>query len=72
MKKIGNILKNLLGTALASVVLILLGIIYFMVTVWIIRVGAHWAGFTAIAGDMAILTAGIITGSAIIGSAIQN
>ena len=70
--KMKNILGNLLSTAIASVVLVLLGIVYFMVTVFIIRVGATWAGFTAIAGDMVVLTAGIVTAAAILGSAIQD
>ncbi len=64
-------LSNLAVTIVASVVLILLGIVYFMLTTWVIKIGAYLAGLT-VGGDMVVLTAGIITAAAIIGSAIQQ
>ncbi len=63
---------NLALTIVASLVLILLGIIYFMVTVWIIKIGAGWAGYAVLDGNMVVLTAGIVTAAAMIGSAIQH
>lgn len=63
---------NLLTTVAASVILILLGIVYFMITVWMIKIGASWAGFPGLSGDWVVLTAGIVTAAAIIGSAIQK
>jgi hypothetical protein len=65
-------LSNLVVTIVASVVLILLGIIYFMLTIWVIKVGAQFAGLALVGGDMVVLTAGIVTAAAIIGSAIQQ
>jgi hypothetical protein len=65
-------ISNLAVTAIASMVLILLGIIYFMVTVWMIKIGAQWAGFTNIEGNMVVLGACIVTAAAMIGSAIQK
>ncbi len=67
VKKLGN-----LGlTLLASALLILLGIVYFMITVWVIKIGAGWAGAVA-EGSTIVLTAGIVTAAAMIGSAIQQ
>ena len=63
---------NLLMTIVASVLLILLGIIYFMLSMWMIKVGASWAGLGTVNGNFVILTAGIVTAAAIIGSAIQK
>jgi len=63
---------NLSVTIVASLVLILLGVIYFMLTIWIIKIGAQWAGFKAIEGSTVVLTAGIVTAAALIGSAIQQ
>ncbi|MFH1642253.1 MAG: hypothetical protein ABIC04_05105 [Nanoarchaeota archaeon] len=63
---------NLAVTVVASLVLIFLGIIYFMLTIWIIKMGAAWAGYQAIDGSMVVLTAGIVTAAAMIGSAIQQ
>jgi len=65
-------LANLSITIVASLILILLGILYFMITMWVIKVGAYWAGFKDVAGNMVLLTAGIITAAAMIGSAIQQ
>lgn len=59
-------------TVVASFVLILLGIVYFMLTIWIIKIGAQWAGFTNVEGNMVVLGACIVTAAAMIGSAIQQ
>lgn len=64
--------KNLLLLLISSVLLILVGIIYFMLTVWIIKVGASWAGYAAIEGSTVVLTAGIVTAAAMVGSALQK
>jgi hypothetical protein len=68
-------LKNLAGlglTVVTSAILILLGIVYFMITIWMIKIGAGWAGFKGIEGSWVVLTSGIVTAAAIIGSAIQK
>ncbi|MFH1127732.1 MAG: hypothetical protein ABIG84_01570 [archaeon] len=65
-------LSALFVTVAASVVLIFVGIVYFMLTVWIIKMGATWAGLADVTGDMILLTAGIVTAAAMIGSAIQK
>lgn len=59
-------------TAIASLLLILLGILYFMLSVWIIKIGAGWAGYPDVSGEMVVLTAGIITAASLVGSAIQR
>lgn len=63
---------NLLLTIVASLVLVLLGIIYFMITIWMIKIGASWAGYSDIEGTMVVLTAGIVTAATILGSALQR
>jgi len=65
-------LANLGVTIAASFVLIFLGIVYFMITIWIIKIGASWAGFSNVQGSTVVLTTGIITAAALIGSAIQK
>ena len=59
-------------TLIASVMLILLGIVYFMLTIWIIKIGASWAGYKSLEGNMIVLTAGIVTAAALIGSALKK
>ncbi|PIY60749.1 hypothetical protein COY95_00170 [Candidatus Woesearchaeota archaeon CG_4_10_14_0_8_um_filter_47_5] len=70
-----SVTKGLAGltvTILASLVLIVLGIVYYMVTIWIIKMGAGWAGYSAVDGGTVVLTAGIVTAASMIGSAIQR
>jgi hypothetical protein len=67
-----NRFNKLLVTIVASAVLILLGIVYFMITVWIIKIGGSWAGLQSVSGNTIVLTAGIVTAAAIVGSAIQQ
>lgn len=68
MKNMGN----LAVTIATSLVLIFLGIIYFMLTIFIIKIGASWAGYSSVNGDMVVLGTCIITAAAMIGSAIQQ
>ena len=63
---------GLVVTVVASAVLLLLGIIYYMITVWVIKMGASWAGYPSLEGNMVVLTAGIVTAASMIGSAIQR
>ncbi|HDP73813.1 MAG TPA: hypothetical protein ENN46_02545 [Candidatus Woesearchaeota archaeon] len=72
MKAVAGWLFGLGVTALASIMLILLGIVYFMLATWIIKLGATWAGVTPVDGNMVILTAGIITAASMIGSALKR
>lgn len=65
-------MQALLLTLMASVLLIVLGIIYFMITIFIIKISAQWAGYGTVAGTTVVLTAGIVTAAAMIGSAIQR
>lgn len=72
MREIASAFRGLAVMALSSVLLLLMGIIYFMVTVWIISVGASWAGYPNLDGSMVVLTAGIVTAASMIGSSIRR
>jgi len=65
-------LTGLALTIVASLVLIFLAILYFMLSIWTIKIGASWAGINDLQGGTIVLTSGIITAAAIIGSAIQS
>ncbi len=70
--KISQGLAGLVVTAVASAVLLLLGILYYMITIWVIKMGATWAGYATVDGTIIVLTAGIVTAASMIGSAIQR
>ena len=67
-----NSLTGLGLTLVSSVLLILLGVVYFMLTVWIVKMGSSWAGYKAVEGSTVVLTAGIVTAAALIGSSLQK
>ena len=69
---LGEIFTGLAATAIASVVLLVLGIVYYMITIWVIKMGAGWAGYPNLEGNMVVLTAGIVTAASMIGSALQK
>lgn len=52
--------------------ILILGIIYFMVSIWVVKLGASWAGFKSLEGHTVVLTAGIITAATLISSAMQK
>ena len=72
MANVVDKLRNLIVLFISSIILIVLGIVYFMVTIWIIKVGASWAGFPNVEGGTVVLTAGIITAASMIGSTLQR
>ena len=65
-------ISGLLLTIVASMMFILLGVVYFMLSIWMIKIGAQWAGFTNVDGGMVVIGACIVTAAAVIGSAIQQ
>ena len=72
MNKLVGSIGFLVGVILTSLLLIVLGIVYFAFSIWIIKVGANWAGYPDINGGYVILTAGIITAAILIGSSIRK
>jgi len=65
-------MSGLLTILITSIVLILLGMVYFMLTIWMIKIGAEWAGFRNVEGGMVVLGACIITAATMIGSASKK
>lgn len=72
MKKHISLVGNLLVTVVASLLMVLISVIYFMITIWVIKLGATWTGYPDLDGGTVILTAGVITAGIIISSALQK
>jgi len=70
--KIIRSLGGLTFTIISSIIMILMAIIYFMVIVWIVKIGAKWSGYGNIEGGMVVLTSGIVTAAVMIGSALRQ
>ena len=57
---------------ISALLFVLMGVVFFFINVWIIKVGAGIAGFKALSGDWVILTAGILTAASVISSALKR
>ena len=70
MQRSGPI-EDLLVTIIASVILIIMGVVYFILTLWIVKFGSNMLGYNP-DSNLAVLSTAIIVGSIMIGSAIKN
>ena len=64
-------IDNLFVTVIASVILIVMGIVYFIATLCIIKISSNLLGYTPDA-NWAVLSAAIVVVGIMIGSAIKN
>lgn len=64
-------LKAIGFTVVASALLILLGLVYFMINLWIVKVGSGMLGF-APTSDWAVLAAALLTVGGVVGSTIKK
>lgn len=67
-----NLISGVVLTLVMSVMFIVLSILYFFISLFIIKVAANWAGYAATDGSTIVLTAGIIAAASIIGSAMKR
>ncbi|MBS3814994.1 MAG: hypothetical protein KGY45_00340 [Hadesarchaea archaeon] len=72
MSEIKEGLKNLLITSIASVLLVVLGIIYFGITLWIIKIASKTFFGTGLEANWAVLSAAILATGAIIASTLEK
>ena len=69
--KVVDALSELVGSVVAFVVMILLGIASFFVTVFIVREGSQLAGYSP-SGDFVVLSASMIVVAAILAGTNQS
>lgn len=60
---------NLVSILIASVLLIILGLVYFMINLWIVTTGAGMLGVTP---EMPVLSAVLLTFAGIVASALSQ
>ena len=66
-----GLFENLIVTVLASLLLIAMGIIYFIATLWIIKFSSGLMGYSPDA-NWVVLSSAIIVVGIVVGSAIKN
>jgi len=70
MRKIA-LLENMIVTVIASLILIAMGIVYFIVTLWIVKFSSSLMNYNPDANSV-ILASAVIVAGIMIGSAIKN
>ena len=74
MKGLGTAWSLGLGVVqglVASVILIAIGLIYFIVALWIVKVGSGLLGYT-LDGNWAVLSASLISVGSMLGSSLKK
>lgn len=56
----------------ASLILVILGLLYFMLTLWIVKLGSKLVGFEALDGNWLVLAASIIATGSIMASSLRR
>ena len=64
-------LENLIVTMAASIILIAMGLVYFIVTLWVIKFSSGLLGYKP-DSNWVVLSAAIIVVGIMVGSAIKN
>ena len=59
-------------TIVASALLILLGLVYFMINLWIVKVGSGMLGYTDLSANWGVLAAALLTVGGVVGSTIRK
>ncbi len=55
-----------------SLILIIIGLLYFILTLWIVKFGANLVGYKDLSADWAVLSASIIAVGSIMSSSMQK
>lgn len=66
-----SLIENLIVTVIASLILIAMGMVYFVVTLAIVKFSSGFLGYNP-DGNWAVLSAAVIVTGIMIGSAIKN
>ena len=67
----GGLFESLIVTVIASLILIAMGLVYFILTLWVIKFGSGLMGYS-IDGNWAVLSTAVVVAGIMVGSAIKN
>lgn len=66
-----GLFENLIVTVIASLILIAMGVVYFIFTLFVIKFSSGLIGYSP-SPDMVVLSSAVIVAGIMIGSAIKN
>ena len=70
--KVKGIFKTTMFALLAAAVFIILGLVFFMFYLWIVKTGASLVGLEGLEANWAVFAAAILSAATIIGAAIES
>jgi len=71
-EKVKGIVRTTVFAILAAVIFIILGLIFFMVFLWIVKTGASLVGLEGLDANWAVFAAAILSAATVIGAAIES
>lgn len=72
MKKVATGIATIGFTALSALVFIIMSVLFFFFNVWVLKVGANLAGFSALDGNWVVLSASLLSAATILSAALQR
>ena len=72
MGKFGEALEVMIVTVVASILLVFLSIVYFGVTLWVVRVASNYFFGSGLEANWAVLSAAIMSVGAILAGAVEK
>lgn len=72
MSKVVDALTGLLSNVVAFFVMIVLAVLSFFLTVFVVDVGAGLAGYTELSGDFVVLSSALLVSATIIAGIMNN
>jgi len=70
--KVKSIFRTTIFAILSAVIFIVLGLVFFMIYLWIVSTGASLLGLTGLDANWAAFAAAILAAATIIGAAIES
>lgn len=67
-----GIARATIFAVLSSVVFILLGLVFFMIFLWIVKTGASLMGLEGLEANWAVFSAALLSSAVVIGAAVQK
>ena len=67
MEDVSESAISIANIVITSAVMVLLGLVFFMINLWIIKESARILGFSALSADMAVIAASLLSAAGVVG-----
>lgn len=67
VEDVGESAVSVANIVITSAVMVLLGLVFFMINLWIIKESARLLGFVTLSADLAVVSAAILSAAGVVG-----